>query len=303
HPLELWSLFQFLMPGLLGSERSFRTDFMTGDALLDASKWEKLRRRSMPFILRRLKQEVATDLPPRSEMIAYCEFGPDQRRLYNQTLMLVRSGVFEAVDRDGMGRSHLHILEALLRLRQICCAPELILHPGQAEIPSAKVETFMELVQQVVEEGHRVLVFSQFVKVLQILQRRLDAENLETEYLDGQTKDRLERVERFNKGTTPVFLISLKAGGTGLNLTGADYVIHFDPWWNPAVEDQATDRAHRIGQTRHVFSYKLIAKDTIEEKVLQLQDRKRKMVQGVLEGEVFAKKLTREDIEFLFAPI
>ncbi|MBM3268969.1 MAG: SNF2 helicase associated domain-containing protein [Candidatus Sericytochromatia bacterium] len=302
HPLELWSLFQFLMPGLLGSERVFRADFMGGEALTDATKWEKLRRRSMPFILRRLKQEVATDLPPRSEMVAYCEFGPEQRRLYNQTLLLVRSGVFEAVDRDGVGRSHLHILEALLRLRQICCAPELILPPGTPEIPSSKVETFMELVAQVVEEGHRVLVFSQFVKVLHILQRRLVEEGIETEYLDGQTKDRLERVERFNAGTTPVFLISLKAGGTGLNLTGADYVIHFDPWWNPAVEDQATDRAHRIGQTRHVFSYKLIAKDTIEEKVVQLQDRKRKMVQGVLEGEVFAKKLTREDIEFLFAP-
>ncbi len=303
HPLELWSLFQFLMPGLLGSERSFRTDYMGGEALVDTGQWERLRRRTMPFILRRLKKEVATDLPPRSEMVAYCELGPDQRRLYNQTLLLVRSGVFEAVERDGVGRAHLHILEALLRLRQICCAPELILSPGTADIPSAKVETFMELVQQVVEEGHRVLVFSQFVKVLHILQRRLLAENVETEYLDGQTKDRLERVERFNKGTTPVFLISLKAGGTGLNLTGADYVIHFDPWWNPAVEDQATDRAHRIGQTRHVFSYKLIAKDTIEEKVVHLQDRKRKMVQGVLEGETFAKKLTKEDIDFLFAPV
>ncbi len=302
HPLELWSLFQFLMPGLLGTERSFRGDFMGNEALTDSSKWEKLRRRSMPFILRRLKQEVATDLPPRSEMIAYCEFGPEQRKLYNQTLLLVRSGVFEAVDREGVGRAHLHILEALLRLRQICCAPELILPPGSPDVPSSKVDTFMELVAQVVEEGHRVLVFSQFVKVLQILQRRLVEESIETEYLDGQTKDRLERVERFNKGTTPVFLISLKAGGTGLNLTGADYVIHFDPWWNPAVEDQATDRAHRIGQTRHVFSYKLIAKDTIEEKVVQLQDRKRKMVQGVLEGEAFAKKLSREDIEFLFSP-
>jgi SNF2 family DNA or RNA helicase len=289
------------MPGLLGTERAFRLDFMGGDALIDATKWERLRRRSAPFILRRLKQDVATDLPPRSEMVAYCEFGPEQRRLYNQTLQLVRSGVYAAVERDGVGRAHLHILEALLRLRQICCAPELILPPGGPEIPSSKVETFMELLVQVVEEGHRVLVFSQFVQVLRILRRRLDEAGIETEYLDGQTRDRLERVDRFNAGTTPVFLISLKAGGTGLNLTGADYVIHFDPWWNPAVEDQATDRAHRIGQTRHVFSYKLIARDTIEEKVVQLQDRKRSMVRGILDGDVFARKLTREDVDFLFS--
>lgn len=301
HPLELWSLFHFLMPGLLGTERSFRTDFLAGTDLSDPIKLQRLRKRTAPFILRRLKQEVAPDLPPRSEMVAYCELGPDQRRLYNQTLMMVRSGVYAAVERDGMGRSHLHILEALLRLRQICCAPELVLPEAGPQIPSAKVDTFMELVGQVVAEGHRVLVFSQFVKVLQILRRRLDADKIRTEYLDGQTKDRLERAENFNRSDIPVFLISLKAGGTGLNLTGADYVIHFDPWWNPAVEDQATDRAHRIGQTRHVFSYKLIAKDTIEEKVLQLQDRKRKMVQGVLEGEELGSKLSKEDLDFLFA--
>ncbi len=301
HPLELWSLFHFLMPGLLGTERTFRSDFPSGADLSDPIKLERLRKRTIPFILRRIKQEVAPELPPRSEMVAYCELGPEQRRLYNQTLTMVRSGVYAAVEREGLGRSHLHILEALLRLRQICCAPEIVLPEAAPEIPSAKIDTFLELVGQVVAEGHRILVFSQFVKVLQILRRHLDHEGIRTEYLDGQTKDRLERADRFNQGDVPVFLISLKAGGTGLNLTGADYVIHFDPWWNPAVEDQATDRAHRIGQTRHVFSYKLIARDTIEEKVLQLQDRKRKMVQGVLEGEELGRKLSREDLDFLFA--
>ncbi|MBU6430707.1 MAG: DEAD/DEAH box helicase, partial [Cyanobacteria bacterium REEB65] len=301
HPLELWSLFHFLMPGLLGTERGFRNEFMAASDVIEPANLERLHRRTTPFILRRLKQEVAPDLPPRSEMVAYCELGPDQRKLYNQTLSLVRSGVFETIEREGLGRSHLHILEALLRLRQICCAPELVLPENGPVIASAKVDTFMELVQQVVAEGHRILVFSQFVKVLHILRRHLERENIPTEYLDGQTKDRLERAERFNTGDVPVFLISLKAGGTGLNLTGADYVIHFDPWWNPAVEDQATDRAHRIGQTRHVFSYKLIAKDTIEEKVVQLQERKRKMVQGVLQGEEFGRKLTRDDLDFLFS--
>jgi|GEM_PF-1678496 len=300
HPLELWSLFHFLMPGLLGTEREFRQATTGAAATGDTTRWERLRRRTSPYILRRLKRDVATDLPPRSEIVTWCELGDEQRRLYDQTLQLLRGGVLEAVERRGVGGAHLHILEALLRLRQICCAPALLGSEAVQDVPSAKVDALLELLGQAVAESHRVLVFSQFVRVLQLLRPRIEALGMATEYLDGQTRDRLERVERFNQGTTPVFLISLKAGGTGLNLTGADYVVHFDPWWNPAVEDQATDRAHRIGQTRHVFSYKLIARGTIEEKVLQLQARKRQMVQEVLSEGTISSSLTADDVRYLF---
>lgn len=300
--LELWSLFNFLMPGLLGTERRFRETYLGAMQGTDPEAMSDLRHRTRPFILRRLKTEVAQDLPPRTEMVAYCELGTDQRRFYNETLMRVRGEIFATVDRLGMGRAHLNILEALLRLRQICCDPMLVSRE-EREIPSAKMDLFMEMVGEIIAEGHRVLVFSQFVKVLQGLRTRLTQAGVATEYLDGSTKDRLERANRFNASDVPVFLISLKAGGTGLNLTGADYVVHFDPWWNPAVEDQATDRAHRIGQTRHVFSYKLIAKDTIEEKVLALQERKRRMVRDVLGSEEFTRQLSREDLDFLLAPV
>jgi SNF2 family DNA or RNA helicase len=182
----------------------------------------------------------------------------------------------------------------------VACDPRLVMRDDHtAAPPSAKVEQFMEMLKEMIDGGHRVLVFSQFVKMLHILRDRLGEEGIAHAYLDGQTKDRLERVQKFNADDTPVFLISLKAGGTGLNLTGADYVIHFDPWWNPAVEDQATDRAHRIGQTRHVFSYKLIAKDTVEEKVLSLQAQKRQMVRDVLGNTEAMSDLTMEDLEFL----
>lgn len=300
--LELWSLFNFLMPGLLGTERRFRESYLGAMQGSDPEAMNDLRHRTRPFILRRLKTEVAQDLPPRTEMVAYCDLGTEQRRFYNETLMRVRGEIFATVDRLGMGRAHLNILEALLRLRQICCDPMLVARDDR-EIPSAKMDLFMEMVGEITAEGHRVLVFSQFVKVLQALRTRLTAAGVATEYLDGSTKDRLERATRFNASDVPVFLISLKAGGTGLNLTGADYVVHFDPWWNPAVEDQATDRAHRIGQTRHVFSYKLIAKDTIEEKVLALQERKRRMVRDVLGTEEFTRQLSREDLDFLLAPV
>jgi superfamily II DNA or RNA helicase len=300
--LELWSLFNFLMPGLLGTERRFRERYLGAMQGSDPEAMADLRHRTRPFILRRLKAEVAQDLPPRTEMVSYCELGVEQRRFYNETLMRVRGEIFATVDRLGMGRAHLNILEALLRLRQICCDPRLVIR-DEREIPSAKMDLFMELVGEITAEGHRVLVFSQFVKVLQALRVRLTEAGVATEYLDGSTKDRLERATRFNASDVPVFLISLKAGGTGLNLTGADYVVHFDPWWNPAVEDQATDRAHRIGQTRHVFSYKLIAKDTIEEKVLALQERKRQMVRDVLGSTEFAQQLSREDLDFLLEPV
>ena len=299
--LEFWSLFHFLMPGLLGTEKFFRATFFKVDPTEAEASRERLRRLTRPFILRRLKQDVATDLPPRSEIVSYCEMGPEQRKLYEDTLAAVRGTIFAEVQARGLRRAHFHVLEGLLRLRQVACDPRLVMRDeAAASPPAAKVELFMEMLKEMIDNGHRVLVFSQFVKMLHILRDRLGEEGIAHSYLDGQTKDRLERVQRFNADDTPVFLISLKAGGTGLNLTGADYVIHFDPWWNPAVEDQATDRAHRIGQTRHVFSYKLIAKDTVEEKVLSLQAQKRQMVRDVLGGsESSMADLTMEDLEFL----
>jgi superfamily II DNA or RNA helicase len=297
--LEFWSLFHFLMPGLLGSEKHFRSQYFKAVSTEADEARERLRRITRPFILRRLKSDVATDLPPRSEIVAYCELGDEQRRLYNETLAAVRGQIFSEVQTKGLKRAHFHVLEGLLRLRQVACDPLLVQREGAKPVPSAKVTQFLELLGDMIEQGHRVLVFSQFVKMLHILRDALSEQGIDYAYLDGQTRDRLERVNRFNEGDTPVFLISLKAGGTGLNLTGADYVIHFDPWWNPAVEDQATDRAHRIGQTRHVFSYKLIAKGTVEEKVLQLQAQKRKMVRDVLGASEGGPELTMADLEFL----
>ncbi|MEB3330627.1 MAG: SNF2-related protein [Candidatus Sericytochromatia bacterium] len=296
--LEFWSLFNFLMPGLLGTERHFRQTYFKADAEEAELARERLRRMTRPFLLRRLKQDVATDLPPRTEIVSYCELGVEQRRLYEDTLAAVRGHIFAEVRSRGLRRAHFHVLEGLLRLRQVACDPRLVLR-DDSHVPSAKVEHFMELLRDMLAEGHRVLVFSQFVKMLAVLKEALDAEDIRYAYLDGQTRDRLERVQRFNQDDTPVFLISLKAGGTGLNLTGADYVIHFDPWWNPAVEDQATDRAHRIGQTRHVFSYKLIARGTVEEKVLSLQGKKRQIVQDVLGGSDLGAELTLDDLTYL----
>jgi non-specific serine/threonine protein kinase len=297
--LEFWSLFHFLMPGLLGSEKHFRGTYFKPTTEESDEARDRLRRLTRPFILRRLKQDVATDLPPRSEIVAYCDLNEPQRRLYEETLAAVRGHIFAEVRAKGLRRAHFHVLEGLLRLRQVACDPKLVVRDGEPAPPSAKVEQFMELLREMIDQGHRVLVFSQFVKMLTILREELTREAIPYAYLDGQTKDRLERVQKFNADDTPVFLISLKAGGTGLNLTGADYVIHFDPWWNPAVEDQATDRAHRIGQTRHVFSYKLIAKDTVEEKVLALQAQKRQMVRDVLGASDLGSELTMDDLEFL----
>lgn len=194
-------------------------------------------------------------------------------------------------------------LDALLKLRQICCHPRLAKLPEALGVDaSCKLELFSEMIQEVLSEGHRVLVFSQFVEMLSVLRTELEQLQITYEYLDGRTRDRQERVDRFNAGSAPVFLISLKAGGTGLNLASADYVVHYDPWWNPAVEDQATDRAYRIGQTRPVFSYKLIARNTVEEKILVLQQRKRELARGLLDaGGEFEPELSLQDLEFLLA--
>ncbi|HZI03789.1 MAG TPA: DEAD/DEAH box helicase, partial [Archangium sp.] len=301
---ELWSLFDFLMPGFLGSAEGFSDRFEQPIQVAnDGAVRDRLRRRIQPFILRRLKTEVAKDLPPKTESVAWCEMEPGQAALYREVLEESRRKVNESIEKMGFKRSRVSILAALMRLRQVCCDPRLLKMPPGTLLPaSAKLERFGQLVDDLVAEGHRALVFSQFTEMLELLKGEADRRGMRYLYLDGRTKDRMGKVDEFNKGDgPPLFFISLKAGGTGLNLTAADYVIHYDPWWNPAVEDQATDRTHRIGQTRAVISYKLITRGTVEEKILSLQKRKKDLAAGVLSADGdFGKLLTESDIVDLF---
>jgi superfamily II DNA or RNA helicase len=390
--LDLWSIFDFLMPGYLGSAQDFRERY---EVLItrerNAAAQERLARRLRPFLLRRLKREVAPELPARIDQVAFCELTDDQRAVYQQVLEASRKEVLDAVGAQGLARSRMVVLTALLRLRQICCDLRLLkvgqasglptggdlsdarssgahqppspspcpsppgrgrpgpgvpsnLAPGirlgsQPGFPlperegrgegerdagsltnrepagsppteaggtpalrSGKLELFSELLEEILDGNHRALVFSQFTSMLALLRERLEAEDVEFCYLDGSTANRGEVVTRFQQGRAPVFLISLKAGGVGLNLTAADTVIHFDPWWNPAVEDQASDRAHRIGQRRVVTSYKLITRGTVEEKILQLQQRKREVIRATLGGEEqLAEGLTWDELQELLA--
>ena len=303
--LDLWSIFDFLMPGYLGSAKDFRERYELPIAKeKNAEAQKRLARRLRPFMLRRLKQEVAADLPAKIEQVAYCELTPDQRGVYQQVIEASRKEVLAAEGEAGLAKSRMVVLSALLRLRQICCDLRLLklenVKPANA---SGKLDMFAELLEEVIDGGHRVLVFSQFVSMLTLLKERLTEDGIEYCYLDGSTTDRGAVVEKFQTNAAiPVFLISLKAGGTGLNLTGADTVIHFDPWWNPAVEAQATDRAHRLGQTKVVTSYKLITRDTVEEKILVLQNRKREIIQATLGGEEeFAAALNWEEIQELLS--
>jgi len=303
--LDLWSIFDFLMPGYLGTAKDFRERYEQPIAKeKDAATQTRLARRLKPFLLRRLKRDVAADLPARLEQVSYCELTAEQRGVYQQVIEASRKEVLQAVGEQGIARSRMVVLTALLRLRQICCDLRLLklenVNPAEA---SGKLEMFGELLEEVIDGGHRLLVFSQFTGMLALLKEKLSAEGIEYCYLDGSTTNRGAQVERFQTTPAiPVFLISLKAGGVGLNLTGADTVIHFDPWWNPAVEDQATDRAHRIGQTRIVTSYKLITRDTVEEKILTLQNRKRDIIQATLGGEEeFTAALSWEEIQELLA--
>jgi len=302
---DLWSIFDFLMPGYLGTAQDFRERYeLPISKEKDLKTQARLSRRLRPFLLRRLKQEVAADLPAKLEQVSYCELTPDQRAVYQQVIEASRKEVLEAVGAQGVARSRMVVLTALLRLRQVCCDLRLLKLEGVDPVSaSGKLDLFEELLEEVVDGGHRVLVFSQFVGMLSILKERLTTSGIEFCYLDGSTTNRGEVVERFQKKDgIPVFLISLKAGGVGLNLTGADTVVHFDPWWNPAVEDQATDRAHRIGQTKVVTSYKLIARDTVEEKILTLQNRKREIIKATIGGEEeFAAALSWDEIQELLA--
>jgi SNF2 family DNA or RNA helicase len=304
---ELWSLFDFLMPDFLGDYKDFNETFERPiDAGIDGAG-QKLRKIVHPFVLRRLKSQVEKELPDRTDIVSLCELEDEQRALYLDVLDECRQKVFSEIASRGIGRSQLSVLTALLRLRQACCDPRLL--KNREDLPtngsnSAKLTALLAMIGEIVDEGHKILIFSQFVEMLTLIRQELEVNGYSYEYIDGQTpaKDRLEKVNKFNADDTPIFLISLKAGGTGLNLTGADYVIHYDPWWNPAVENQATDRAHRIGQTRHVFNYKLITRGTVEEKIIALQKKKKELAELVIGGdESVAKELTKEDLEFLFS--
>jgi superfamily II DNA or RNA helicase len=300
HLGELWSLFDFLNPGMLGGAAAFRVD---GSLRNPGEATRKLLARSLrPFILRRTKEQVAQDLPQKIEQTVYCEMDAAQRRQYDELRDHYRQALLPRIERDGLGKSKMLVLEALLRLRQAACHPAL-LDKTKKDEPSAKFDVLMPQLAEVREEGHKALVFSQFTSLLAIVRDRLDKEGITYEYLDGRTRDRQAKVEKFQ--TDPeckLFLISLKAGGLGLNLTAADYVFLLDPWWNPAVEAQAIDRAHRIGQTRSVFAYRLIARDTVEEKVMALQQTKRELADAIINADNgLVKNLSREDLELLLS--
>ncbi len=299
---ELWSQFSFLNPGLLGSLASFRAFFaLPIEKKQDEDAAQLLKRMIFPFVLRRSKELVEKELPEKSEQVYYCNMNPEQAKIYRHWRDYYRSVILQKIDQAGIDRARMNILEGLVKLRQISCHPRLIDRESAAE--SAKFEALKEMLEDILAEGHKVLVFSQFVKMLTLVRTWLDTEKIAYEYLDGHTSDRKSCVQHFQSDeSVRIFLISLKAGGAGLNLTAADYVILYDPWWNPAVEMQAADRAHRIGQDKKVFVYRMITKDTVEEKMLELQERKRSLVANLISVDAgFFKSLTRQDVEALFS--
>ena len=276
HLEELWSIFAFAEPGLLEDLSSFRRLFRSpiekhGDTLRRSTLASRLR----PFLLRRTKASVASDLPEKTEIIQRVELSGEQRDLYETIRLAMHARVREEVERRGLNRSRIVVLDALLKLRQVCCDPRLLKLPAAATVTeSAKLEALLEMLESLIEDGRRILLFSQFTSMLDLIKPELLKRNIPFVELRGATRDRETPVQRFQAREVPLFLISLKAGGTGLNLTAADTIIHYDPWWNPAVEQQATDRAHRIGQDQHVFVYKLIADATVEDRIVELQERK-----------------------------
>ena len=302
---ELWSLFAFLMPGLLGHRKSFTRRFRTPiEKYADPVRRRQLALRIGPFILRRTKAAVASELPPKHTILRRITLAPEQRELYETIRATLHAQVRQEIAARGMARSHLVVLDALLKLRQVCCDPRLVKLPAaRLSGQSSKLEELLAMVGEMVGEGRRILLFSQFPSMLDLMKPPLAAAGIAFVELRGDTRDRAAPVRSFQAGEVPLFLISLKAGGRGLNLTAADTVIQYDPWWNPAVEEQAADRAHRIGQTRPVFVYKLIAADTVEERIVALQERKAALA-SIAFGEDGAGRpaVASEDIEFLFAP-
>ena len=298
---ELWNLFNFLNPGLLGSAKQFQERFAVPiEKFKDENKRDQLRRLVQPFILRRLKREVLKDLPEKTEITLTVELSPPERAHYEALRRRAMAQLIRSEQEKQIGQQHLEILAELMRLRRAACHPGLV-DNNHGITKSAKLELFGEIVDELLENDHKALVFSQFVDHLKILRKHLDAKNIRYQYLDGKTpgKKRQQAIDAFQAGEGDLFLISLKAGGTGLNLTAADYVIHTDPWWNPAVEDQATDRAHRIGQQRPVTVYRLVAAQTIEEKIIALHAQKRDLADSLLAGTDVSAKLSLEDLKGL----
>jgi SNF2 family DNA or RNA helicase len=298
---DLWSIFEFLNPGMLGRSTAFRSHIADPDS---RESREIVAKGLRPFILRRTKKQVAAELPDRLEETIYCDMDDEQRRLYDELRIHYRDSLLGLVQEQGLAKTRMHVLEALLRLRQAACHPAL-LKRGDEQEAYAKLDFLIPHLQELIAEGHKALVFSQFTSMLSIVRSHLERENITYEYLDGKTRDRKARVTRFQDDPEcQVFLISLKAGGLGLNLTAADYVFLLDPWWNPAVEAQAIDRAHRVGQTRTVFAYRLICRDTVEEKIAELQKQKRELADAILEGDEGSNvlaDLSVEDLELLFS--
>ncbi len=299
--LDLWSIADFVQPGYLGTQAQFSETYEPSGP--DAEWSQRMARRKLsaklrPMMLRRLKKQVAKDLPDRIEERRDCELGESQRKLYLAELRRSRDQVMQAVQQKGLAKSKMHVLAALTRLRQICCHPSLV----GSDSASGKTETLFELIEPLLEEGQKVLVFSQFVQMLQLLEKECGTREVPVHMLTGETKNRQEVVQAFQQDQRPgVFLLSLRAAGTGLNLTAASYVVVYDPWWNPAVEAQAIDRSHRIGQTQTVNAYRLIAPGTVEEKIWDLQQRKARTIADVLGEEGFARSLTQSDLDYLFS--
>ena len=308
HLGELWSLFNFLMPGWLGDSKSFTRDYRTPiEKNANEQRLAHLNGRIKPFVLRRTKEQVASELPPKTEITHWVELSPAQRDRYETLRLAMDQKVRAEIARQGLARSQIVILEALLRLRQACCDLRLLGDESDSQLTSAdsgKLSGLLEMLEELFAEGRRVLLFSQFTSMLALIETELKARNIPYAKLTGSTQDRRTPVQQFQAGTLPIFLISLKGGGSGLNLTAADTVIHFDPWWNPAAEAQASDRAYRIGQDKPVFVYKLIARGSVEEKIQHLQQAKANLARGVLQGGSQSQlQLSEDDLQALFAPL
>jgi superfamily II DNA or RNA helicase len=302
---ELWSLFDFVMPGLLGTAERFRQGFrhpIERDG--DESRLAALRSRVAPLVLRRTKENVAKELPPKTELVRYVELGAEQRDLYETIRVAAHTEVRTAIKQRGFGASGITILDALMKLRQVCCSPRIVpVDAARAVEHSAKEEAFFSLLESELGAGRRVLVFSQFARMLALLSKGLEERGIRHAVLDGSTRDRQKLVDAFQGGELETFLISLKAGGTGLTLTRAETVIHYDPWWNAAAQMQATDRAHRIGQTRPVFVHNLVVSGSVEERMLALQQRKRNLAETLIGSTIDAPRLLPHDVESLLAPL
>jgi SNF2 family DNA or RNA helicase len=307
HLGELWAQFDFLMPGFLGDNSNFKKHYRTPiETYGDNDQKSRLSRRLAPFMLRRTKQEVANELPPKTEIIRSVPLYAKQAALYESIRLTMEKKVRDAIAEKGLSRSHITILDALLKLRQTCCDPRTLpLKEAQKVKESAKLDLLMEILPEQLEEGRRILIFSQFTRMIALIEDELDARKIAYSKLTGQTRKRDEAIELFKSGEVSVFLISLKAGGVGLNLTEADTVIIYDPWWNPAAESQAADRAHRIGQDKPVFVYKLITENTVEEKIIAMQERKRALAESIYKDDAKEEslKFTAEDLSALFEPL